>query len=138
MGVQFRRGIDPGPYNLHTDAPLVMFAEEDLPIPQGICFGINVFIRLSDHSAAQGATRLVRGSHTLGRLPNASFDPALVGKEGVAVGRDPSSGADASMVAERERLVAEDVPPLIAAGGRTGSVLMFRSEAWVRGDAFSL
>ena len=80
----------------------------------------------------------MRGSHALGRLPNASFDPALVGKEGVAVGRDPSSGADAAMVEERERLVAADVPPLIAAGGRTGSVLMFRSEAWVRGDAFSL
>ena len=41
--------------------------------------GVNVFIRLSDHSAARGGTRLVRGSPHLGRLPNASFDPALVG-----------------------------------------------------------
>jgi hypothetical protein len=40
---------------------------------------VNVFIRLSDHSAARGGTRLVRGSPHLGRLPNASFDPALVG-----------------------------------------------------------
>ena len=58
---------DPGvaQHALHADVPLGWFAQQGLPIPRNICFGLQLIWLLTDFTRENGATALLPVSHVL-------------------------------------------------------------------------